>query len=297
MRTIVSRQFTVDKSYVEIFGTSSESKPTSGIVTGSRFTEVDTGDIYLFNETASEWVKQPADSSLPTVTEADAGKVLTASTVTEKGAVIVPEQSKGIQKTYSAFTDTNASLFTENASVIVTITKQTETVERTASVKSGEISVADVVEGQTITIAKDGNDIKVKFSGGNALALERTISVNLANNSGVWVAQNPIGEPFIVTITPTALDYSGTMDKTVAEIDAAYKAGRKVVFRVYYSATEYDDVNISVAYTDTAYQYPSYNGYIVNNSLNALVYAFTAVTNDGTKATYATAVYALTPAT
>ena len=60
MRTIVSRQFTVDKSYVEIFGTSSESKPTAGIVTGSRYTEVDTGDVYLFNETASEWVKQPA---------------------------------------------------------------------------------------------------------------------------------------------------------------------------------------------------------------------------------------------
>ena len=60
MRTIVSRQFTVDKSYVEIFGTSSESKPTVGIVTGSRYTEVNTGDVYLFNETASEWVKQPA---------------------------------------------------------------------------------------------------------------------------------------------------------------------------------------------------------------------------------------------
>lgn len=60
MRTIVSRQFTVDKSYVEIFGTSTESKQTAGIVTGSRYTEVDTGDVYLFNETASEWVKQPA---------------------------------------------------------------------------------------------------------------------------------------------------------------------------------------------------------------------------------------------
>lgn len=30
---------------------------------------------------------------------------------------------------------------------------------------------------------------------------------------------------FIVTLTPTAPDYSGTMDKTVAEINAAHKAG------------------------------------------------------------------------
>ena len=36
---------------------------------------------------------------------------------------------------------------------------------------------------------------------------------------------------FIVTLTPTALDYSGTMDKTVAEIDAAYQAGKEIIFR------------------------------------------------------------------
>lgn len=68
MRTIVCKSITADKAYVEIFGTSLESKPTSGIITGSSFTEVDTGDRYLFNETASAWVKQPAqggDSSEP----------------------------------------------------------------------------------------------------------------------------------------------------------------------------------------------------------------------------------------
>lgn len=42
----------------EIFGTSDELKPTNGVAMGSTFTEVDTGDIFLFNETTGEWVNQ-----------------------------------------------------------------------------------------------------------------------------------------------------------------------------------------------------------------------------------------------
>ena len=39
-------------------------------------------------------------------------------------------------------------------------------------------------------------------------------------------------EPFIVTLTPTAQDFSGTMDKTPQEITAAYEAGQRIVFNV-----------------------------------------------------------------
>lgn len=35
-------------------------------------------------------------------------------------------------------------------------------------------------------------------------------------------------EPFIVTLTPTAQDFSGTMDKTPQEIYNAYKANRQI---------------------------------------------------------------------
>lgn len=41
----------------EFYGTHSEAKPTTGILNGSVFIEVDTTDIYLFNETAGSWVK------------------------------------------------------------------------------------------------------------------------------------------------------------------------------------------------------------------------------------------------
>lgn len=116
------------------------------------------------------------------------------------------------------------------------------------------------------------------------------------NNSGVWGAQEPIGKKFIVTLTPTALDYSGTMDKTVAEIDAAYKAGQQVVFRVMTGATTYTEVDCTARGNDGC-TFPSYNGYVVDDENNVLIYAFTGMYNDGTKQTYSTELYALTPAT
>ena len=61
VRAIVKKPFTDDKAYAEFFGLSRDDKPTAGIVTGSRFTEVDTGDVYLFDETSTgTWTKVAA---------------------------------------------------------------------------------------------------------------------------------------------------------------------------------------------------------------------------------------------
>ena len=47
------------KRYIEAAGLSTDTKPTDGVITGSVFVEVDTGDGYLFKEADSpEWVKQ-----------------------------------------------------------------------------------------------------------------------------------------------------------------------------------------------------------------------------------------------
>ena len=50
IRNIVERQFTGGLKYIEAAGLSTDTKPTTGIVTGSRFTEADTGDVYMFYE-------------------------------------------------------------------------------------------------------------------------------------------------------------------------------------------------------------------------------------------------------
>ena len=120
-----------------------------------------------------------------------------------------------------------------------------------------------------------------------------TITAEKLNNmeSGIENVNNP----FIVTLTPTAQDFSGTMDKTVAEINEAYTAGQKIVFRVILSATEYMEVDCTARYVTNA-AYPSFNGFIlIASPMHALVYAATLVTDDGTKSTYYTIIYPLTP--
>lgn len=57
MRIIERKWIEADKDYAEMAGTSSESKPTTGIVGGSLYMETDTGDVYVFNETSATWTK------------------------------------------------------------------------------------------------------------------------------------------------------------------------------------------------------------------------------------------------
>lgn len=100
---------------------------------------------------------------------------------------------------------------------------------------------------------------------------------------------------FIVTLTPTAQDYSGTMDKTVAEINAAYEAGQEIVFKLVVSGVGSEAVYVTdVGQIDPESDYPSFNTRLVNPDNNVLIAIGTGITNDGTKAAYQTAVYTLT---
>ena len=101
------------------------------------------------------------------------------------------------------------------------------------------------------------------------------------------------GEKFVVTLTPTALDYSGTMDKTIAEINEAYEAGQQIVWRVIMGADRYVDVDVTAVMTDEDYAYPSFNAFVIEIGSSTLIYAHIPVTNDGTKQTYSTKVYPL----
>lgn len=118
-----------------------------------------------------------------------------------------------------------------------------------------------------------------------------TITAEKLNNmeSGIENAN----EPFIVTLTPTAADFSGTMDKTVAEINAAYEAGRKIVYKVMENATSYIMVDCSAQYFD-GHVYPSFNAYIVMEGVG-IVFAATRARNNGAFNGYEATIYPLTP--
>ena len=50
IRILIENKFDENAKYIEAAGTSLDTKPDTGIVTGSLFLEVDTGDIYAFEE-------------------------------------------------------------------------------------------------------------------------------------------------------------------------------------------------------------------------------------------------------
>lgn len=124
---------------------------------------------------------------------------------------------------------------------------------------------------------------------------QKVKSADLNNmEGGIDAAANP----FVVTLTPTAEDFSGTMDKTVAEINAAYEAGRKIVFHVLVSlGGDYLNVDCTMAYKYSSHTYPVISAFIINVEQNILMYAFCGGTDDGTDTTYFTSIYPLTPMT
>lgn len=67
IRITQERLFTEDgKRYCELAGLSTDSKPTTGIITGSMFLEVDTGKAYAFDETGDgTWYELGAQAETP----------------------------------------------------------------------------------------------------------------------------------------------------------------------------------------------------------------------------------------
>jgi hypothetical protein len=55
IRNTVENTFVDGKKYIEASGLSTDTKPTSGIITGSLFLEVNTGDVYAFDEEGGNW--------------------------------------------------------------------------------------------------------------------------------------------------------------------------------------------------------------------------------------------------
>lgn len=102
----------------------------------------------------------------------------------------------------------------------------------------------------------------------------------------------PYDNRFIVTLTPTSPDYSGTMDKTVAEINAAYEAGREIVFSL---SVGTDTFEIPMAYRCADATGAYFMCYIIDTINNMMIIASTLYAQTST--TYSTKIYPLTPAT
>ena len=150
---------------------------------------------------------------------------------------------------------------------------------------TGTLSVFDEDDGWNPAPGGGGSSLPAVTSDDNGKVL------GVVN--GAWAASEQ-GKKFIVTLTPTALDYSGTMDKTVAEINAAYEAGQEIVFRVRYDqAGSYIETPVYVQHGSGAQN----EGFFANVCYNdTIIVATTGLNPLPDSTTYSTSVYSLTHA-
>jgi hypothetical protein len=125
IRALVEQTFDASKKYLVLAGLSTDSKPTTGIVTGSKFIEVDTGTNYAFDEVSGTWsaatitmqdIKDEIDSWLENNIDPDSGYALDRTLSLENAAA--PADMVGdLKSALNAELDLDnlASSYTENS--------------------------------------------------------------------------------------------------------------------------------------------------------------------------------------
>lgn len=120
-----------------------------------------------------------------------------------------------------------------------------------------------------------------------------TVTAAKLNNmeSGISANDTKI-EPFIVTLTPTAEDLSGVMDKTDVEIRAAFDAGKRILFEiaggeVRVNPTAFTPYEMGGAHVISVIAIFTYS----TNGTDFLV----EIATDVGEATYSTKIFPLTP--
>ena len=210
--------------------------------------------------------------ALPPITDADDGKVLTA----------------------------NSGVWGASGNIVLEGTRSGEDVTITTSpLPSHDAFVNAYKMGRGITLVL--NDVEtiyllpfeqitsensVTFYGIGIDFDYRKCAVYIHEMNGTVNVQFTSLDKFIVTLTPTAADYSGTMDKTPQEITAAYYKGENIVFAL----GEYEFPYISA---ELVGDYYAIMAMFIDTTNQSMITLRTSSEDN----TYSTFIYGLTPAT
>jgi lysophospholipase L1-like esterase len=175
IRALVEQTFDASKKYLVLAGLSTDSKPTTGIVTGSKFIEVDTGTNYAFDEVSGTWsaatitmqdIKDEIDSWLENNIDPDSGYALDRTLSLENAAA--PADMVGdlksalndISSTQLNFVNTTGgNLF--NKAEATTGKYISNSGNETTQSTSGYSNYIPVTQGDVIRFTKWGNGAEV----------------------------------------------------------------------------------------------------------------------------------------
>ena len=226
-------------------------------------------------------------SDLPPVTSSDNGKVATVvdgAWAAECRSQVYPENIQHIPVIFngSSFTTTITPMDVEDGFTYNGVTEP--------SFSQSQLSVADLYVGGewagdiNLTIyerSTDGPLFRSNTGDLSDLGMVGKVGFLMFSSQGnnqpylVDILSWDKGGKFIVTLTPTALDYSGTMDKTLAEINEAYDAGMEVVFHTLTGANDWVETPLAYYAADGS-DYHGFSTTIIQISQNLLIVAWVA---------------------
>ena len=222
IRKLVDRYFNEDDKYSEMYGLSSDNKPAEGLVTGSKFTEVDTGIEYRFDEESKSWFPQNSGNGKTSIVGA---------TVTLGSAV----KYDGTQKTKSVSSVViGTTTLTENTDYIVKDNQATEVgnyvlyivgigsytgaIAKDWSIAKGDGSVTASPDSLSLTAEGDDGTSTLTVTGDGAISVSSSAeAVATAEVSGTTVTVHPLAEgSATITVTMAATDHYTTASDTIS---------------------------------------------------------------------------------
>ena len=220
-------QITAEDAYAEFAGLASDDKPV-GYITGSKFTEVDTGKEYLYDEVSKTWTAINSGNGKTSIVGAT---VTLGSALTYNGS----EQTKAVSSVVIGTTT-----LTENTDYEVLDNKGNEIGDYTLhivgkgsytgiisadwSIGQGTGSVSASPDSLSLTAEGDAGSSTLTVTGDGAVTVESSDNdVATASISGTTVTVTPIAEGS-ATITVTLAEtehYSGASDTISVTVAAA----------------------------------------------------------------------------
>ena len=225
---LVDRYYTEKLKYAEMFGLSGDDKPVTGLITGSKFKEVDTGIEYLFDEVAGEWFAQNSGNGKTSIAGATVvlgsypaydgtEKTQTVSSVKIGATTLVADTDYKIK-------GNKATEIGSYVLYIVGIGSYTGVIPEAWSITKGSGSVTASPDSLSLTEGGDSGESSLSVTGDGELSVSSSAkAVATAAISGEKVIVTPVAEGS-ATITVTLSDgekYTGGTDTISVTVESA----------------------------------------------------------------------------
>ena len=227
IRAIVERKFTDQKKYVELYGLSTDTKPTTGIITGSKFTEVDTGIACLFDEESATWTPSNAGNGKTSIV----GATVTLGSAVKYDGTEKTKSVSSVKIGATTLTENTDYIVKDNTGIevgdytlhIVGIGSYTGIIAEEWSIAKGDGSVSASPDSLSLTAEGDDGTSTLTVTGDGPISVSSSAeAVATAEVSDGTVTVHPLtAGSATITVTMTATDHyttaSDTISVTVAE--------------------------------------------------------------------------------